>query len=193
MRPESQREATYEDLFGLPEHMTGQIIAGELIALPRPASDHAVASSTLGSELLGPFQRGRGGPGGWWIVDEPELHLRKDILVPDIAGWRRSRLPAVPRAPFFSIAPDWVCEVLSPSTAGLDRVRKKHIYAREGVEFVWLVDPVGRTLEAFQLQEGRWLELGSWSENDRVRVAPFDAIELELEALWLPEAPPAAP
>ena len=191
MRPEPKREATYEDLFGLPEHVTGQIIAGELITSPRPASDHAVASSTLGSELLGPFQRGRGGPGGWWIIFEPELHLRRDILVPDLAGWRRSRLPAVERAPFFSLAPDWVCEVLSPSTAGIDRVRKKHIYARESVEYVWFVDPVGRTLEAFQLQEGRWVELGSWSENDRVRAAPFDAIELELEALWLPGPPPS--
>jgi Uma2 family endonuclease len=95
----------------------------------------------------------------------------------------------VERAPFFSLAPDWVCEVLSPSTAGIDRVRKKHIYAREGVEYVWFVDPVGRTLEAFQLQEGRWVELGSWSESDRVRAAPFDAIELELEALWLPGPP----
>ncbi len=191
MRPETQREATYEDLARLPEHVTGQIIAGELIASPRPANDHAVASSTLGSELLGPFQRGRGGPGGWWIVYEPELHLSKDVLVPDLVGWKRSRLPTVPREPFFSLAPDWVCEVLSPSTAGLDRVRKKHVYAREGVEYVWLVDPVGRTLEAFQLQEGRWVELGSWSGSDLVRAAPFDAIELELEALWLTDPPPS--
>lgn len=191
MRPEIQREATYEDLARLPEHVTGQIIAGELIASPRPANDHAVASSTLGSELLGPFQRGRGGPGGWWIIDKPELHLSKDVLVPDLAGWRRTRLHAVPQEPFFSHAPDWVCEVVSPSTAGLDRVRKKHVYAREGVEYVWLVDPVGRTLEAFQLQEGRWLELGSWSGSDLVRAAPFDAIELELEALWLTDPPPS--
>jgi Uma2 family endonuclease len=189
MRPEPEREATYDDLVRLPEHLIGQIIAGELIASPRPANDHAVASSTLGSELLGPFQRGRGGPGGWWILDEPELHLGKDVLVPDLAGWRRARLPTVPREPFFTLAPDWVCEVLSPSTAGLDRVRKKHVYAREGVEYVWLVDPVGRTLEVFRLNEGRWLELGAWSGEDRVRAAPFDAIELELGALWLPEAP----
>ena len=96
-------------------------------------------------------------------------------------------MPVIPRTPYFTLAPDWVCEVLSPSTAGLDRVRKKHIYAREGVEYVWLVDPVGRTLEVFQLQGGRWLELGAWSGNDRVRAAPFDALELELEVLWLPE------
>jgi Uma2 family endonuclease len=117
------------------------------------------------------------------------LHFGKDVLVPDLAGWRCTRLPIVPREPFFTLVPDWVCEVLSPSSVAMDRVRKKHIYAREGVEFVWLVDPVGRTLEAFQLQEGRWLELGSWGDDDRVRVAPFDAIELELSALWLPEAP----
>jgi Uma2 family endonuclease len=187
VRPETQREAKYEDLLNLPDHLTGQIISGELIASPRPANDHTFASSALGSELQGPFQRGRGGPGGWWIMDEPEMHLGRDVLVPDLAGWRHSRLPMVPREAFFSLAPDWVCEVLSPSTAGLDRVRKKHIYAREGVEYVWFVDPVGHTLESFHLQEGRWVELGSWSGSDLVRAAPFDAIELELQALWLPE------
>jgi Uma2 family endonuclease len=189
MRPETKREATYDDLVALPPHMIGQIIGGELFASPRPANDHATTSSALGGELYGPFQRGRGGPGGWWILDEPELHFGKDVLVPDIAGWRHSRLPHVPREPFFTLAPDWVCEVLSPSTAGLDRVRKKHVYAREGVEHVWLVDPVGRTLEVFQLHKGQWLELGAWSGEERVRAAPFDAIELELGAIWLPDAP----
>ncbi len=111
------------------------------------------------------------------------------MLVPDLAGWRHSRLPVVPRKPYFTLAPDWVCEVLSPSTAGLDRVRKKHIYAREGVEFVWLVDPVGRTLEVFQLRDKQWVEQGAWSGDDRVRAPPFDALELEIGALWLPDAP----
>jgi len=189
MRPESPPEATHEPLIEIPDHLMRQVITGELVVSPRPANDHAVACSTLGSELLGPFQRGREGPGGWWIVGKPEMHFGGDVLVPDLAGWRRTRLPVVERAPFFSITPDWVCEVLSPATVGLDRVRKKRIYAREGVEHVWLVDPVGHTLETYQLQEGRWVELGSWWESDHVRAAPFDAIELELEALWLPGLP----
>jgi Uma2 family endonuclease len=188
-RPEPKRPATYEDLQALPANLVGQLIAGELIAHPRPASDHALASTALGGELNMAFQRGRGGPGGWWILAEPELHLGPDVLVPDLAGWRRERMPVPPRAPFFTLAPDWVCEVLSPSTAGLDRVRKKHIYAREGVGFVWLLDPVGRTLEVFQLQGGHWVERGAYSGEDRVRAEPFAAIELELGALWLPEAP----
>ena len=193
MRPEPDREATYEDLVGLPEHLTGQIIAGELITSPRPASDHAVASSALGGELLGPFQRGRGGPGGWWILDEPELHLRKDVLV---RIWRVAETLACQRSlvrrPPCSLQTGSVrCSL--PRPPGSDRVRKKHIYAREGCGVHLARGPGGLHAEVFQLQEGRWLELGSWSENDRVRAAPFDAIELELEALWLLEAPPSGP
>ena len=189
MKPLKKQEATYEDLAALPREQVGQLVAGELIASPRPASEHSAASSALGGELFGPFQRGRGGPGGWWLFDELEMHLGRDVLVPDIAGWRKARMPVRPHAAFFTLAPDWVCEVLSPSTAALDRVRKKHIYAREGVEYVWLLDPLARTLEVFQLRDGQWLEKGSWSGDERVRAEPFEALELELSALWLSEPP----
>jgi Uma2 family endonuclease len=183
------REATYEDLIALPAHMVGEILGGKLVASPRPASPHSAASLALGAELVGPFQRGRGGPGGWWLFNEPELHLGKDVLVPDLAGWRRSRMPVRSNVPSFTLAPDWVCEVLSPSTVRLDRTLKKQLYAREGVEFVWLVDPVLRTLEVLRLHAGQWLERGSWSGDARVRAEPFEALELELEALWFSESP----
>lgn len=186
MTAHSKKAATYEDLRALPSQLVGEIVNGELVASPRPAFDHALTASALGGELVGPFQRGRGGPGGWWIVDEPELHLGRDVLVPDLAGWRRSRMPQPPRTPFVTLAPDWVCEVLSPSTAAFDRVRKKHVYAREGVEYVWLVDPVLRTLEVYRLRDGHWVEVDAFSGSAKVRAEPFDALELELEALWLP-------
>ncbi|WP_074949969.1 Uma2 family endonuclease [Myxococcus fulvus] len=180
-----KRPATYEDLLALPEHVVGQIVDGELIVMPRPASPHGRATSRLGGELYGPFERGRGGPGGWFFHDEPELHFRKDVLVPDLAGWRRERMPEIPDVPYFTLAPDWVCEVLSPSTASLDRVRKKRIYAREGVGHVWLVDPKARTLEVFRRDGERWVELGTYSGDERVRAEPFEALELVLSDLWL--------
>ncbi|MCY1019340.1 Uma2 family endonuclease [Pyxidicoccus sp. MSG2] len=189
MSKETKRPATYADLEALPEHMVGQIIDGELIAMPRPMSPHVMAHSVLLMDLGSAFQRGRGGPGGWWIMDEPELHFGRDVLVPDIAGWRRERMPLMPRVPYFTQAPDWVCEVLSPSTAGLDRKRKREIYAREGISHVWLVDPGTRTLEVFQLQGGRWVERGTWAGDARVRAEPFEVLELELGALWKMEAP----
>ncbi|HZI08690.1 MAG TPA: Uma2 family endonuclease [Archangium sp.] len=183
------REATYEELVALPSHVVGELLEGELVASPRPASPHSAASLALGAELVGPFQRGRGGPGGWWFFTEPELHFGKNVLVPDLAGWRHSRMPTRSDVPNFTLAPDWVCEVLSPSTARIDRTVKKRIYARQGVEYVWLVDPVLRILEVLQRHEGRWLERGSWSGNARVRAEPFEALELELEALWFSESP----
>ncbi|MBZ4423204.1 Uma2 family endonuclease [Myxococcus sp. RHSTA-1-4] len=184
MGKETKRPATYEDLLALPEHMVGQIIDGELIAMPRPASPHAMAHSVLFGELYSGVQRGRSGPGGWWFMTEPELHFGKDVLVPDLAGWRRERMPEVPDAPYFTLAPDWVCEVLSPSTEALDRNRKRAIYAREGVGHVWLVDPAERTLEVFQLRDGRWAERGRYTSEERVRAEPFEVLELELGALW---------
>ncbi|HZI11881.1 MAG TPA: Uma2 family endonuclease [Myxococcus sp.] len=187
MGQETKRPATYEDLQALPEHMVGQIIDGELIAMSRPASPHAVAHSVLGSVLLTTFQLGQRAPGGWWIVNEPELHFGRDVLVPDIAGWRRERMPQMRRVPYFTLAPDWVCEVLSPSTEALDRKRKREIYAREGVKYVWLVDPAERTLEVFHWQEGQWVPRGRYAGEERVRAEPFEALELELGALWPPE------
>ncbi|MBK8598580.1 MAG: Uma2 family endonuclease [Holophagales bacterium] len=180
-----RREATYEDLLALPDDVLGQLVEGELHATPRPAIDHQRASSVLGIRLGDPFDLGGGGPGGWWIVDEPELHLDWNVLVPDLAGWRRERLPELPREAFFTLAPDWVCEVLSPSTARLDRVKKLSIYAREGVGHAWLVDPVLETLEVFRRQGEAWLLVLTAGGDDIVRAEPFDAIELTLTGLWI--------
>jgi Uma2 family endonuclease len=150
-----------------------------------------VSSSVLGGELMGPFQRGRGGPGGWWILDEPELHLGPDVLVPDLAGWRRERMPAMPEKAWFELIPDWACEVLSPSTAIIDRTRKLHIYARNRLEWLWFVDPGARTVEVLRLMDRDWIVAHTAGGDEKVRLPPFEAIELELDALWLPTPPPA--
>ena len=184
MANSAKRRATYEDLFAIPEHCVGQIIDGDLIVQPRPVFEHSTVASVLGMDLGGPFDRGRGGPGGWIIRYEPELHFGGDILVPDLAGWRRERVPEVPRGPYISIAPDWICEVLSPSTAGVDRVRKLPIYAREGVSHVWLADPSEQTLEAFRLEQGRWTLVAAHIGKGNVRVEPFEAVEIDLGALF---------
>lgn len=180
----------YAAIEALPEYQVGEIIGGQLYVQPRPAAPHAVASSGLGADLHGAFQRGRGGPGGWWILFEPELHFLRDteVLVPDIAGWRRERMPRVPRDQRFEVVPDWVCEVLSPSTAKLDRVIKMPVYARFGVAYLWLLDPLARTLETFMLDGGRWLVTGQFKDDEVVRIAPFDALDLELGALWVAES-----
>jgi Uma2 family endonuclease len=179
-----KRSATYEDLRAVPEHLVAEIINGVLVTMPRPASRHAWASSSLGGELHGPFMRGKDGPGGWILLDEPELHLHGDVLVPDLAGWRRERMPELPDATAFELAPDWICEVLSPSITGIDRAEKMPIYARERVAYAWLVDPIAKTLEACRLENGRWVLLGTWRDDTIVRVEPFEAFELELAGLW---------
>jgi Uma2 family endonuclease len=180
----AERRATYEDLIRVPDGLIAEILDGVLVTQPRPAARHAVAASVLGIELGTPFYRGKGGPGGWILLYEPELHLQGDVLVPDFAGWRRERMPEVPDTAAFELAPDWVCEVLSPSTAATDRTQKMPIYAREGVKHLWLVDPIARTLEACRLEGGRWVVIGAWRDDARVRAEPFDAIELELGRLW---------
>jgi Uma2 family endonuclease len=189
MRPPGKlRPPTYADILRLPAHVVGEILEGELVVSPRPASPHARASSILGYKLTGPFDVGDRGPGGWWIIDEPELHLSRDIVVPDLAGWRREKMPRYERVSHFELAPDWVCEVLSPQTSRYDRTKKLRIYARERVSHAWLIDPDARTLEVYELTEGRWVLLSTHVEQEKVRAPPFDAVELELGALW-PEEP----
>jgi Uma2 family endonuclease len=181
----AKRKATYEDLLAVPDRLVAQILNGVLYTHPRPAAPHARAASRLGGELYSPFDRARGGPGGWVILDEPELHLHGDVLVPDLAGWRRERMPRLPmEAAAFELAPDWVCEVLSPSTVAIDRAEKMPIYAREKVSHLWLVDPIEHTLEVFRLEGERWSLLRVWRDDEKVRAEPFDAIELELDVLW---------
>ena len=186
MKPSAYSNDLYAQLEALPENLTGEIINGRLYVQPRPAGPHAQAESGLGMDLGSAYHRGRGGPGGWWILVEPEIHFIRDteVLVPDLAGWRRERLPRLPRDHRFEVVPDWVCEILSPSTAQTDRVTKMPVYARYGVLYLWLVDPLAHTLEAFALQEGRWTVIGLFQEQDIVTVEPFTAIALELGGLW---------
>lgn len=176
--------ATYADLERLAPHVVGEIVGGVLHAHPRPASRHARAASTLGEELGPPFNRGRGGPGGWIILDEPELHLGSDVLVPDLAGWRRERMPELPEVAAFELAPDWACEVLSERTSAIDRGEKLPIFARERVGHVWFVDPIVKTLEVLRLDGDTYRILATYHDDAKVRAEPFDAIELELAALW---------
>jgi Uma2 family endonuclease len=180
-----RRPARYEDLFSLPEHVVGEIVDGELHVSPRPGPAHVAASTTLGEELGPPFKRGRGGPGGWILLDEPELHLGGNVLVPDLAGWRRERMPEMPvDLPYFVLSPDWACEVLSPSTAAFDRGRKLAVYARERVAHVWFIEPVSQTLEVLRLDGDTYRIVQVASGEAAVRAEPFDAIELELRVLW---------
>lgn len=183
----AKRRAGYQDVLDAPEHKVAEVIAGELYLSPRPASPHARAASVLGGELGPPFDRGRGGPGGWFILYEPELHLGDEpaIVVPDMAGWRRATMPELPDVAFFTLPPDWVCEVASPSTARLDRVLKLPLYARAGVEYAWVIDPIARSLEVFRARDAQYALVQTFADDAPARAEPFDAIELELAALWM--------
>ena len=186
MNPASRR-ATYDDLLQVPDILVAEIIDGELITSPRPASPHARATSIIRGELDS-FDRQSGGSdglGGWWILFEPELHLGADILVPDLAGWRRERMPTLGNVPYFVQAPDWVCEVVSPTTARNDRVRKMPVYAREQVGHLWLVDPSLRTLEVYRLEKHRWVVTSAHGDTDRIRAEPFEALEIDMSRWWL--------
>ena len=181
------RRATYDDLMAVPDNLVAEIIDGELVTSPRPASPHALAATRIGTDLGGPFDRPPGGglPDGWWLLFEPELHLGEDVIVPDFAGWRRDRMPVLPNVVGFTQPPDWVCEVVSPSTGAVDRGRKMRIYARERVAHLWMVDPLARTLEIYRLEDNRWVVAGTHAASEHVRAEPFDAVELDIGRWWL--------
>lgn len=180
------KQTLYEQLEALPEGLTGEILSGQLHTQPRPAGPHARAETELSIDIGSAYGRGRGGPGGWWIIVEPELHLVRDqeVAVPDLAGWRKERMPQIPDGHRFEVVPDWICEILSPSTASKDREVKMPIYACYGVAYAWLVDPKCRTLEACALTDGDWRLLAEASGYDTIAVAPFDALQLDLGNLW---------
>lgn len=187
----AKRYATYEDLEQVPDTMVAELIEGDLIVSPRPASPHARSATVLGSDLLGAFDGppgGAGKPGGWWLLFEPELHFGRNVLVPDIAAWRRERMPVLPNVAAFTQAPDWVCEVVSPSTGAVDRGRKMTIYAREGVGHLWIVDPLQRTLEVYRLEGERWVVASTHGGTDPVAAEPFQAVTLDPARWWLAPA-----
>ena len=183
--PPAPRLATYADLVALPENLVGELIGGSLYTQARPAGPHALVATGLGMDLGGPFDRGRGGPGGWIFINEPELHFGEDVLVPDLAAWRSERLPRDARKEaFFTIAPDWVAEVASPSTTQKDRVLKVPIYAAQGVQHLWLVEPVDGRIEAYVLESARWVWIGTWTDDAAAKIPPFDEVPLDLSRLW---------
>jgi Uma2 family endonuclease len=189
--------ATYSDLLALPEDARAEVIAGQIVTTPAPLPRHSKVQRAVSRFVGGPYDDddGYGGPGGWWILLEVDVAFgAHDILRPDIAGWRRERLPSPGQARPIEVVPDWVCEVLSPSTGARDRVYKRAVYGRSGVPHYWLIDPDNRVLEALALRDGRWLEVGVYGEDDVARIAPFEDIELEVGRLFLPrEADGPAP
>ena len=187
-----QKRATYQDVLDAPPNKVAEIVNGELHLSPRPAVPHALVASALGVEIGAPFGHGRGGPGGWIILSEQELHLGDDIVVPDIAGWRRERMPTGSRDAYLILAPDWACEILSRSTRRLDRSAKLPVYAREGVRHVWLIEPLAHTVEVLRLDGSSYRIVAVHAGDTKARIEPFDAVELDLTILWR-DIPPENP
>jgi Uma2 family endonuclease len=185
----ARKPATYEDLLALPEGQRGEVLGGELIASPAPLPRHSKVQGAARRFLGGPFDDddGRGGPGGWWIFVEVDIELGpRDIVRPDLSGWRRERLPRPGPARPIRVVPDWACEILSPATAARDRVAKRALYARASIRHYWLIDPDARVLEALELRDGIWVEVGVYDDEASARIPPFDAVELEVGRLFLP-------
>jgi len=183
--PDRDRPATYDDLLRVPDHMVAEIVDGALYTWPRPAGPQTRARSRLGGRL-DTFQDDGDGVGGWQILDEPELHFGADVVVPDMAAWRIARMPVILDVPFFTLVPDWVCEILSPSTSRLNRGKKLGVYARAGVSYTWHADPIARTLEVLMRDGGGWTTQSIYRADERMRAIPFEAVEIPLPYLWGP-------
>jgi Uma2 family endonuclease len=183
-KPMIIRDASYQDVVAAPEILIAELIDGDMYAWPRPGGPHTRVSSALGMDIGTPYDRGHGGPGGWWILFEPELHLGEQVLVPDLAGWRRERMPEIPADHRFIVTPDWVCEVISPSSVSMDRGKKRRIYGEFCVPWMWLVDPIGRTLEVLTLDGDNWKYAATFTGEDVVRAEPFPEAEIDLGSIW---------
>jgi len=188
----ARKLATYEDLLTLPEGTRAEIIGGEIVALPAPRPRHSKSQGALRRFVGGPYDDddGFGGPGGWWVFVEVDVRLGGEIVRPDLCGWRRERLPDPDVRPI-DVVPDWICEILPESNAAHDRVTKRRLYAQHGVSHFWLVDPDARTLEAFVLEQRRWVDGGSFDEHAKARIAPFTEVEISVGRLFLPRPRPA--
>lgn len=181
-----EKLATWDDIAGLPEGTRVEVLAGAIVMAPRPLPRHSFLQGRLGAYVGAPFG-GDEEPGGWWILPEVDVELGPhDVVVPDLAGWWRERVPAFPHERPIRIVPDWICEILSPSNARHDLTRKADLYRRTGVPFYWIVNPDERFLQALRLCQDGWLLLGAWGDADRARIAPFEAVELEIGRLFPP-------
>jgi Uma2 family endonuclease len=182
--------ATLADLDALPAGMKGELIDGVLYAMTRPRAAHQGIAGSVCTDLLVPFQRGRGGPGGWWILPEPGIELpRAPEIAPDVAGWRRERMPALPTDRAIDVVPDWVCEVLSPTTRGYQLLVKRRLYAASGVQHLWEIDREAQTLSVLRLEVGRWVDLGSFRDEEEARLPPFEAAPINVRGWWIDVAP----
>ena len=177
---------TLADLDALPPGVVGEIIEGVLYTMTKPRARHQRTATGIGGDLRGPFDLGRGGPGGWWIVTEPGIELpNTPEISPDVAGWRRERMPELPEDEPIRVVPDWVCEILSKATRRHDLLVKMPYYAKIGVHHVWMVDLEARTLTAHRLEDGRWLQLGVYADETEARIEPFGEVALDVKSWWV--------
>ncbi|MEZ4220590.1 MAG: Uma2 family endonuclease [Polyangiaceae bacterium] len=177
----------------LAEGENAEVIRGVLVTAPALLPRHSSVRGRLRRLIGGAFDDddGAGGPGGWWIFLEVDVRLSPhDIVRPDIAGWRRQRLPEPWDMRPIDVVPDWICEIISTSNAGRDRVTKRELYAKHGVLHYWIADPVARTLETLRLdpEAGHWVDAGAFDASGRARIAPFTAIEIDLSRVFPPAA-----